>query len=59
MAQIHSSGFATEEMFEYLDKTRTILAAATDGNLLCDDDYNFFFMNSMLQVEELTVAPAA
>jgi hypothetical protein len=58
MAQIHSSRFASEEMFECLDKTRTFLATATDESLL-DDDYNFFCMNTMLQVEELTVAPAA
>jgi hypothetical protein len=58
MAQIHCISFSTEEMFTCLGKTRAILAAATDESLL-DDDYNFFFMNTMLQIEELTLAPAA
>jgi hypothetical protein len=58
MAQIHSISFATEEMFTCLDKTRTFLAAATDESLL-DYDYDFFFTNTMLQIEELILAPAA
>jgi hypothetical protein len=58
MAQIHSINFATREMFTCLDKTRTFLAAATDESLHYDD-YNFFFVNTMIQIEELTLAPAA
>jgi hypothetical protein len=58
MAQIHSIRFATEEMFECLNKTRNFLAAATD-EILLDDEYNIFFVNTILQIEELTVAPAA
>jgi hypothetical protein len=58
MAQIHSISFSTEEMFTCLGKTRAILAASTDESLLYDD-YSFFFMNTMLQIEELTLAPAA
>jgi hypothetical protein len=57
MAQIHSIRFSTEDMLECLNKTRTSLAAATDESLV--DDYDFFFINTMLQIEELTVAPAA
>jgi hypothetical protein len=59
MAHIHSIRFSTEDMFECLNKTRTLLAAATDESLVDDEDYNFFLMNTMLQIEELTVAPAA
>jgi hypothetical protein len=58
MAQIHSIRFDTKEMFECLDETRTFLAAATDESVL-DDDYNFFSANTMLRIEELTLAPAA
>jgi ribosomal protein S15P/S13E len=58
MAQIHSIRFSTEDMFECLDETRTFLAAATDESLF-DDDCNFFSANTMLQIEELTLAPAA
>jgi hypothetical protein len=58
MAQIHSIGFATEEMFECLDKTKHFLAAATD-EILLNDDYNIFFANTIIQIEALTVAPAA
>jgi hypothetical protein len=58
MAQIYSTRFATEDMFECLDVTRTFLATATDESLF-DHDYNFFFMNTMLQIEELILAPAA
>jgi hypothetical protein len=58
MAQIHSIRFATEEMFECLDETKTFLAAAADERLL-DDDYNIFFMNNIIQKEELILAPAA
>jgi hypothetical protein len=59
MAQIHSIRFSTEDMFECLNKTRTSLATAADESFVDEDDYNFFFMNTMLQTEELTVAPAA
>jgi hypothetical protein len=58
MAQIHSIRFATEEMFECLNKTRNFLAAATD-EILLDDEYTIFFANTILQIVELTVAPAA
>jgi hypothetical protein len=58
MAQIHSIRFATEDMFECLDKTKTFLAAAADERFL-DDDYNIFFMNNIIQKEELILAPAA
>ena len=58
MAQIHSIRFATEEMFECLDKTKTFLAAAANERLL-DDDYDIFFMNNIIQKEELILAPAA
>jgi hypothetical protein len=59
MAQIHSIRFSFEDMFECLNKTRTFLATPTDESLVDDDDNNFFFMNTMLQIEELTLAPAA
>jgi hypothetical protein len=61
MAQIHSIRFSTEDMFECLNNTRIFLAAAaaTDESLVDDDDSNFFFMNTMLQAEKLTLAPAA
>jgi hypothetical protein len=59
MAQIHSIRFSTEDMLKCLNKTRIFLAAATDESFVDEDDYNFFFMNTMLQIEELTVAPAA
>jgi hypothetical protein len=58
MAQIHTTNFDTREMFTCLDKTRTFLAATTDESLHYDD-YKFFFMNTMIQIEELTLAPAA
>jgi hypothetical protein len=58
MAQIHSIRFAIEEMFECLDVTKIFLAAAADERLL-DDDYNVFFMNIIIQKEELILAPAA
>jgi hypothetical protein len=58
MAQIHCISFSTEEMITCLGETRTFLAAATDESLLYDD-YNFFFMNTMFQIEELSLAPAA
>jgi tetratricopeptide (TPR) repeat protein len=58
MAHIHWISFSCEEMFTCLGKSRAILAAATDESLLYDD-YNFFFMNTMLQIEEFTLAPAA
>jgi tetratricopeptide (TPR) repeat protein len=58
MAQIHSICFATREMFTCLDKTRTFLSAATDESLHYDD-YDFFFRNTVIQIEELTLAPAA
>jgi hypothetical protein len=59
MAQIHSVRFSTEDMFECLNMTRTFLATATNESLVDDDDSNFFFTNTMLQIEELTLAPAA
>jgi tetratricopeptide (TPR) repeat protein len=60
MAHIHSMQFSTEEMRECLDKTRTLLSDADDDESLVDeDDFNFFYLNTMLQIEELTLAPAA
>jgi hypothetical protein len=58
MAQIYSIRFATEEMFECLDNTKTFLAAAANERLL-DDDYNIFIMNNIIQKEDLILAPAA
>jgi hypothetical protein len=59
MAQIHSIRFSAEDMFECLDVTRTFLFTATDESSVAEVDSNFFYMNTMLQIEEFTLAPAA
>lgn len=59
MAQIHSTSCSSLEMSHCLDKIRCLLADISDDSLIDEDDYTFFFMNSSLQVEELTLAPAA
>jgi len=58
LAQIHSTFFSPDEMSECLDKIRSLLTAVTDETI-DEDEYTLFFINSTLQAEDLTSAPAA
>jgi hypothetical protein len=59
MAQIHASQFSLEETRVCIDRVRMLLSAVSAESFIEEEDYHFFFVNTMLQVEDIALAPAA
>lgn len=59
MAQIYLSQARCEELRKCLSNIQTLLAEESTADVVDDDDYAFFFTNSMLQLGDFVAAPAA
>lgn len=59
MAQIHSAFFRSAEMCECIEASRIILMSASPLSFPNEADLYFFSLNAMLQVEGISLAPAA